>query len=257
MVEEHLDWTFAVLSQPIAPAVYWMNTSAAMMPGTHFYSLELSLVDTPLRRKLLEEGSTGLHWSVDGMESPVHDWLHFRRCSWARVTLPAEQQLVRITAAEQAASSPCTAMPRASSLAYRRIARCPLGNGSCSDHQTRRRIVDTSNEQRVKKRQAQGFDHVLTSSECSFRWFGEAALSNCLAGRSILNIGWYATDLQRGLARLNRSLVAWTKTRPGPTHPNVADFHRAFEGKQRNVARIEPLLISKPFSPSCLTYTHA
>jgi hypothetical protein len=45
----------------------------------------------------------------------------------------------------------------------------------------------------------------------------------------LLNIGSDAVDLQRGFARLNRSLAAWTLVRPGKIHPNVADFHRAFE----------------------------
>ena len=39
----------------------------------------------------------------------------------------------------------------------------------------------------------------------------------------------YNVDLRKGFARLNSSLGAWTRFKPGPTHPNVADFWRAFE----------------------------
>lgn len=227
------DWRFAALSQPIgddAPAAYWINTSAARMPGRHVYTLALSLVETPLRALQHAEGKDsrgGLRWSADGRESPLSNWLRERRCVWERV--PLQQSTISVIFNSPEAETACKSMPPASTLAYRRIRRCPPGSGRCTDNQTRRRILDTSNEQRLKKRLAQGFEHVLTSSECRLRWFGEAALTRCLEGRSVLNVGSDAVDLQRGFARINRSLAAWTQVRPGATHPNVADFHRAFE----------------------------
>ena len=233
--EKQGDMQFAALSQTILPdeypAVYWLNTSAARMAGTHEYELVLSLVETPLRAlQLAERHTAGVGLSRRG-ESSLLDWLRVQRCAWQRVPLPGHQQVITITHDDRLPDirSPCASIPRASSFAYRRLKRCLPGTTRCWDNQTRRRILDTSNEARGQKRRAQGFEHVLQSSSCRLRWFGEAALTRCLGGRSLLNVGSDAVDLQRGFARLNKSLVSWTRTRPGTTHPNVADFHRAFE----------------------------
>ena len=237
VAEANGDWQFSVLSQSLAldaPAVYWMNTSAARMPGVHEYSLTLSLVETPLRALQQAEGKTtgGLSWFSNGTESPLQDMLRYRRCVWQQVPLQAPIIRVQHSTITNTPSVACSSMPSTSSFAYRRIGRCAVSSNprDCPDNHTRRRILDTSNEQRLRKRMAQGFGHVLTSSECRLRWFGEAALQRCLAGRSVLNVGGAdAVDVQRGFARINRSLVSWTQVRPGTTHPNVADFHRAFE----------------------------
>ena len=65
-----LIFTAALLADALAldaPAVYWMNTSAARMPGVHEYSLTLSLVETPLRALQQAEGkTTGLSWFSNG-----------------------------------------------------------------------------------------------------------------------------------------------------------------------------------------------
>jgi hypothetical protein len=100
VMESNGDWQFSVLSQPIDtdhPAVYWMNTSAAQMLGTHTYQLSLSLVETPLRAQQRGDGgANGLLWTKDGHESPLAVWLRERRCLWRRVPLPDELRTISI-----------------------------------------------------------------------------------------------------------------------------------------------------------------
>ena len=231
------DWQFSALSQPVGesrPFAYWINMSnTGVAGGTHQYKLSISLVETAHRSLQQGEGRSSLRWTAEGSESHLQDWLRDSKCAWQRVPLAAENGLIQVTSdAPLRASLPaCTFMPPASAFAYRRVnPSCPPGSAvRCPDNHTRRRILDTTNDQRLQKRRAQGFDHVLASSQCQLRWFGESGLARCLAGRSVLNMGSEAVDLQRGFARINKSLSSWTRTRPGPKHPNVADFHRAFE----------------------------
>lgn len=54
-------------------------------------------------------------------------------------------------------------------------------------------------------------------------------MAQCLGGKALLHMGSAAAvDVQRGFAQLNSTLAAWTRVRPGPQHPNTADFWRAF-----------------------------
>ena len=237
VVEKDGGWRFAALSQAVSPALphmSWLNTSAAQMPGEHEYELTLSLVETTLRSLQRAENRAGrLHISAHDEELPLIDWLRDRQCVWQRVPLPLAHRTIKLNMPTPSASTAplCTAVPPASSLAYRRVSpRCETPAPTCERvNQTWTHVLDTSNSARLRRRQSVGYEHELVSSECNFRWFGEVALTRCLAGRSLLNVGHDAVDVQRGLARINRSLHAWTQVRPGPQHPNAADFHRAFE----------------------------
>ena len=212
VVEQHGGWRFASLSQQVGPnaasSAYWMNMSAAALPGNRTYDLTLSLVETQWRAQQRAEGREIPRWSADGTESPLLDWLRDRRCAWQQVALPDGLRRISISSPAQSARPACTVMPPSSTFAYRQVQVCS-GRGRCN--QTRRRILDTSNAQRLQQRQTRGFEHVLESTQCAFRWMGEGAVERCLAGKQLLNLGSDAVDLQRGFARLNRSLVAWTR----------------------------------------------
>ena len=237
VVDQTGHWRFAALSQYVGEAMSWINTSAALMPGTRTYALSLTLVETQDRGLQHAEGREARPpLSADGDEVPLLTWLRDRRCVWERVPLRRAHRSFTITTPLAAGVSlpACTTMPPATSFAYRAVPpRCEpsvADNLDCVDlNHTWRRILDSSNEPRWQRRRATGFQHALISQQCRFRWIGESALTKCLAGRSVLNIGSNAVDLQRGLARINSTLVGWTQVRPGPQHPNVADFHRAFE----------------------------
>lgn len=212
VVEQQDDWRFASLSQPVGPnatpSAYWMNMSLSALPGNHTYNLTLSLVETQWRAQQWAEGREVPHWRADGTESPLLDWLRSRRCAWQQVALPDGLRQISYSSPAQSARPACTVMPPSSTFAYRRVHVCS-GRGRCN--QTRRRILDTSNAQRWQQRLTRGFEHVLESTQCTFRWMGEGAVERCLAGKQLLNVGSDAVDLQRGFARLNRSLVAWTR----------------------------------------------
>ena len=233
-LEKHGAWRFAALSQPVrsAPNAYWMNLSAsAAIPATSLvYNLTLSLIETPLRAQQLAEGRPeGLRWSTDGPESPLQHRLRDTKCVWQRVELPEQHRTLNIARrlVPPMPKSLCRMMP--DDFSYRRVGECESGPGQDRCTQVRRHVIDTSNEQRLTKRKAQGFEHVLESRSCQLQWFGESKVERCLADRQLLSLGGEALDLQRGFARLNRTLVSWTRVRPGKLHPNVADFHRAFE----------------------------
>ena len=99
MIDARGDWRFAALSQRVsriaAPNVYWMNTSAAQMPGTNEYTLELSLIDTP--RRELQHAEARTPHATSQLTWSLQDWLRDRKCAWQRVLLPRHQQRVRIT----------------------------------------------------------------------------------------------------------------------------------------------------------------
>ena len=211
---------FVALSQPVAdaPGVYWMNTSvSARLPGQHTFTVSLTLVET-VRRGLQPAAKEALG-----------DWLRVRQCLWQPV--PLSTVSVQVSSPPPTRPLPrCRAVPPASELAY--VAVDAGGADSCAGWCTgdaTARVLNTSNERRYAARQRQGFRHVLTASGCTLHWHGEAEVAACLGGRTLLHAGSAAAvDLQRGWAQLNTSLAAWTRVRPGPQHPNVADFWRAY-----------------------------
>ena len=70
---------------------------------------------------------------------------------------------------------------------------------------------------------------MLAPAGCRLHWYSEAEVAQCLGGKALLHMGSAAAvDVQRGFAQLNSTLAAWTRVRPGPQHPNTADFWRAF-----------------------------
>lgn len=99
------------------------------------------------------------------------------------------------------------------------------------------RLLNTSNKRRFVLRTSKGFHHVLKPLGCRIRLRGEAEVMKCLAGRSVLIMGSAAAaDVKVGFARLNESLVAWTRRRPtfalGTSQkkvPQASDFHFLFE----------------------------
>ena len=68
------------------------------------------------------------------------------------------------------------------------------------------RLLNTSNENRYKQRERRGFKHVLKPYGCRLNLYDEHQFTQCLDGRSLLNMGTdIAVDLMRGLARINSS----------------------------------------------------
>ena len=220
---------FTALSQPVgraAPNAYWINASATgLLAGRRPYHLSLSLAETVRRGQQLAERRSGFEMSM-------RDWLRDRVCSWEAVPLPSGRvQVISAQPLPSRALRRCSAVPPAHELAYASVP--TSGADACGGWCTgdaAARIFNTSNEKRLASRLRQGFHHVpVTSAGCRFHWHDEAELSRCLAGKQLLLVGSaVAIDLQRGFAQINSSLAAWTRVRPGPQHPNAADFWRAF-----------------------------
>lgn len=226
---DHGQLHLMALSQPVgsaAPSGYWINASATgLLAGPHSYRVALSLAETVRRGQQLAERRSGLDMSM-------RDWIRDRVCSWEAVPLPKSRlQVVSAQPPPSRALHRCSAVPPAHELAYASVATSgeDACGGWCTGDATAR-IFNTSNERRFASRLRQGFHHVpVTSAGCRFHWHDETELSRCLAGRKMLLVGSAAAiDLQRGFAQINSSLAAWTRVRPGPQHPNVADFWRAF-----------------------------
>ena len=234
---------FASLSTPMAakyPHLYWVSLAAtAAVPGRRSYDLTISLVETQQRELQLAEGRGPLVWSTQLDESPLDDFLRDRRCVWQRVPVPV---VVRVEASgtEPSGSEPqCHEVTGLSPMAYVSLGAEGCGGGLCLGD-ARARILNTSNTQRLALRTSKGFAHVLKPAGCRYRWYDETALTSCLAGRAVLNMGSsLATDVSKGLARINDTLRAWTHRRPdeagaarlanGQRLPQVADFHYQFE----------------------------
>ena len=53
--------------------------------------------------------------------------------------------------------------------------------------ETRRRVLDTSNEAKRQKRLQQGFEHVLHSHECRLRLFGEGGVHAAYESLSLVH----------------------------------------------------------------------
>ena len=164
--------TFAVLSQHVAGSVYWINlSSTARLPGTHAFSISLSLVETVRRGQQRAERSVrSLHDHL-----ALQSWLRDRSCSWDPVRLPAAATLVRLTSRPTArpASLPrCTHVPSAGELAFASFPRGGGGEscaGLCTGNATAR-ILDTSNDRRLAARRKQGFHHVPVAAHCRLHW---------------------------------------------------------------------------------------
>jgi hypothetical protein len=232
---------FAALSVPVAihgthDAYYWLNASSASLPGS--YKLTLSLVET--QRRTVRGGTVDLH-------SPRSLWNAQRVCVWHRVALPSSMaagvevvvttEPVTVEVPTSASPSPtaservCASAPSATDAAYVRLDARSMSCGELCIGDVSARIFNTSNPGRWQHRRKQGYQHVIKPSNgCRLRWHDEDSLSRCLGGRSLLLTGSsYNVDLMRAFALVNRSIASWTRQRPGPTHPNVADFWRAFE----------------------------
>ena len=224
--------TFATLSVAIPAAdgrnAYWMDTGARMHAllgaGTHTYELTLSLVES--RRASARRGQ----------RSPLQRWLESSVCMWHVVPLGAWRSVIvheALAAATEEHLPACATLPRANESAYVRLdatdATGGCGHRWCIGNATSR-LLDTANSVRQLARSRQGFRHVLRSTGCRLRLYGERRLSRCLQGRRVLLMGSsFNVDLRKGFARINATLRSWTRTPPGPAHPNVADFWRAFE----------------------------
>ena len=233
---------FASLSAPMAtahPHLYWVSLAAtAAVPGRRSYDLTISLVETQQRELQLAEGRGPLVWSTKLDESPLDDFLRDRRCVWQRVPVPV---VVRVEAsgADPASEPQCHEVTGLSPMAFVSLGAEGCGSGLCLGD-ARARILNTSNRQRLALRTSKGFAHLLKPAGCRYRLYDETALTTCLAGRAVLNMGSsLSTDISKGLARINDTLRAWTHRRPdeagaarlgdGQRLSQVADFHYQFE----------------------------
>ena len=208
---------------------YFVPTNAALVAGK--YTLRLSLVSTQRRDHQHLEGRGALSWSRSGGEEPLRHWLRDRRCSWSDVA-QGSQTVSLAPPSFSPSRKRCRSMPPLNELAYVRLDEPSVIGGCgrwCHGNATAS-LIDTSNEPRWQGRARRGFQHALAATNCYFELFDEAAVTQCLAGRSLHLMGSAAAvDLQRGMARINRTIAAWTRVRPGKVHPNVADFWRAYE----------------------------
>ena len=230
---------FSALSQPISAAgpVHFFDTSSlGMLPGTHEFALTLTLVETSPWR-----GHEITAHNEAALKRPtLLEWLTTRRCVGQRVPLSSSRVVsLNFDAASPIPEPECTSLPTApGQYAYVKSESGEAGAGAggvesssmwCIGNATRR-LHDTANAVRRMARSRQGFRHVLKPMGCRLRLYGEQRLARCLRGRSVLLMGsTFSVDIRKGLARLNSTLGAWTRQPPGPVHPNVADFWRAFE----------------------------
>ena len=240
------DSHFGSLSVPMAqerqPHLYWVSLAAtAAIPGSsRRYSLTISMVETQHRGLQRNEGRGPLRWSAPAVdESPLEDFLRYRRCAWQPVPVPAAVQVVEVAGVESAAAEPqCRAVAGLAPMAYVAATGANGCAGGLCLGDAHERLINTSNDKRLALRTRKGFAHVLKPVGCRYRWYDEADLTRCLAGRAVLNMGSaLATDISKGLARINRTLREWTHRRPSNDQrrplaqrlPQVADFHYQFE----------------------------
>lgn len=215
---------FAVLSEPLSAGAHWMPIGDRLLPGTHSYLLTLFLV------------ATAHHTNIMAPVSPLERWIRTHSCAWQRVPMLAPHPLMLTAVSPPLSKKVCAggALPPATDAAYVRLG--PEGCGGHGDQPSwcvgnaTGHLFNTANSKRRLERARQGYHHVLHFSGCRLRLYGERRISRCLSGRSLLLMGSaYNVDLRKGFARINSSLAAWTRRPPGPLHPNVADFWRAFE----------------------------
>lgn len=240
--------TFAALSRPTSldsPAVYWIEAPQLALlhtphqyPDGNAFDVSIALVETQ-RREVAK--------SVYDLASfDLAAWLRISSCSWefvvrkAPLAVAASSFNVRPRSSTEAR---CGALPAAASavgyVALQPPERTCNGGLDC-DGDAERLLVNTSNEQRYRQRERKGHRHVLKPLGCRFHLYEEAEITDCLRGRKLLNIGSdIAVDFSRGFGRLNTSLQAWTRHRPGSAaeqrlpfrkrKPSVADWSYQFE----------------------------
>lgn len=201
---------FKVLSKAVGgtstPSAYWMNTSAALLPGEHAYQVtSLHLMETNARRLQLADGHSSLIWTA-ASQSPLLHWLRERRCVGKPVVLDSRWQSISVRAPLPSAEEPlCTAVPASATSAYYAVenqsAACP--RWLCEGNATASLITPYRPD---KRRSRVGFAHVLKPSGCRFRWHTADEVSRCLAGRSVLNMGSSAaTSIAKGFERIARA----------------------------------------------------
>lgn len=182
-------------------------------------------------------------------------WMHSSRCSWQQVS----KLLAVVTNPEPTSPQPeCGAAGfDSASMAYAALddsdscerARLCTGNAAA-------RLLNTSNEQRLRQRRRLGFAHVIKPHGCALRLLDEDDVARCLGRRKVLNVGSdVAVNLQRGFGRLNSTLRAWTMRRPGTAaeqrlpfaqrQPSVADWSYQFERTGGFNSRLPDLMVGK------------
>ena len=228
---------FAALSQAASrddPSLHWVNLSAlAIVTGRHTYSVTVSLTETDT------SFDADADWSLSA-------WLRHSRCSWRRVGTADVEVVVARRAGASASPAQCGAPGSydASATGYVRLddaGTCGHGpEALCTGGPPSERLINTSNPQRLQQRTGRGYRHILKPLGCRLHLFGEEEVARCLAGRAVLNMGSdVAIDISRGFGRLNSTLAAWTRTRPGSTEeqrkkfkdrrPTVADWSYQYE----------------------------
>ena len=117
---------------PTAPSVYWINMSAASLPGLHSYRMHIELLETQPRDLQLKEGRGPLRWSVHD-SSPLTHWLRDRRDVCESVPLPfAEVQMRGFPPVREPL---CAAVPRDATYAYYAVEpNASCGPSRCSFH---------------------------------------------------------------------------------------------------------------------------
>ena len=228
---------FASLSQHVVENVHWVNMSSlAALPGFGGkYRLTISLVET-YDRPL---SAPPADWDL-----PV--WLRHSRCLWRRVGVSdvsvgegSSSSSRSALSAEPVCSGGASAGFDGRAMGYATLDADDGCDGHCVGDAAGR-ILNTSNAQRLEQRMRKGFHHVLKPLGCRLRLYDEHELSRCLGGRSVLNVGSdVAVDVQRGLGRLNSTLAAWTRRRPGSVSeqrlkfsqrvPSAADWTYQYE----------------------------
>ena len=162
---------FTALSQPTqTTGVYHVNLSAsAIISGRHRLELVISLVETQQRGRA--RGPTDDPWSLA-------QWLHVSRCAWQRV--PLEQPVIDIVNPDAHSAEPrCGAsgsggggsgsgstfepldMVYSALDADEGCERARLCTGDAAA-----RLLNTSNEQRLRQRTRRGFRHVMLYYTC-------------------------------------------------------------------------------------------
>ena len=215
-----------------------MNTSFVALPGEHRYKITATLVDTQRRAQQDQEGRGQLVWTTRN-ETDFATWLRDWQCAWQRVEFAHGNSThsVMITGPPADEEPICDRDSLSRSASYVALPLgAPCGNLCVGD--ATRRLFNTTNARRLKRRLDLGYSHVLKPRGCRLRLYENDDWTKCLNGRMLLSVGSSISgDIHRGFAKLVDELAActygplagdnsrswwhWNFERTGFPHPDV------------------------------------
>ena len=262
--------TGALQKPPLS--LYWVNTSGGtVLPGRHTYHISVILKDSQNRALQQLDGRGPMQW----VRSPVREWLRYRRCVSAAVTLAGSARSgfkpgsardlgvdIVIDRPELSVDEPqCGAVRADASTALIALVNtshgyaCPAGVCTGNAHA---RVVNTYG---ASARESKGFRHVLKPEGCHLHFYEESEAAQCLQGRSILNIGGsMANSVQRGFERLSsRAKTSWWWEFGRTQISNnfqLSPGHTCFVDRQKRASVVTTVFIHHPFRHGLLNVLH-